>query len=63
MQKEEPVRRFIQKTPGARFEPANGPATLSGLALEIGANGLPTRIAPVRVGGRLEETRPGWWDA
>ena len=32
MEKEEPVRRFIQKTPGSRFEPANGPATLCGLA-------------------------------
>jgi metallophosphoesterase (TIGR00282 family) len=61
MEKEEPVRRFIQKTPGVRFEPASGPATLCGLAVEIGANGFPTRIAPVRIGGRLEETRPSWW--
>jgi metallophosphoesterase (TIGR00282 family) len=61
MEKEEPVRRFVQKTPGSRFEPAGGPATLCGLALEIAANGFPMRIAPVRIGGRLEETRPGWW--
>jgi metallophosphoesterase (TIGR00282 family) len=61
MEKEEPVRRFIQKTPGSRFEPASGPATLCGLALEIGANGFPARIAPVRIGGRLEQTRPDWW--
>jgi metallophosphoesterase (TIGR00282 family) len=61
MEKEEPVRRFIQKTPGSRFEPASGPATLCGLAAEISAIGLPTRIAPVRIGGRLEETRPDWW--
>ncbi|MEA2874524.1 MAG: 2,3-cyclic-nucleotide 2-phosphodiesterase, partial [Hyphomicrobiales bacterium] len=61
MEKEEPVRRFVQKTPGSRFEPAGGPATLCGLALEIAANGFPMQIAPVRIGGRLEETRPGWW--
>jgi hypothetical protein len=61
MEKEEPVRRFIQKTPGSRFEPASGPATLCGVALEIEANGFPARIAPVRIGGRLEQTRPDWW--
>jgi metallophosphoesterase (TIGR00282 family) len=61
MEKEEPLRRFIQKTPGSRFEPASGPATLCGLAVAIGAGGLPTRISPVRIGGRLEETRPDWW--
>jgi metallophosphoesterase (TIGR00282 family) len=61
MEKEEPIRRFIQKTPGSRFEPASGPATLCGLALEISANGFPTRIAPVRIGGGLEEARPDWW--
>ncbi len=62
MEKEEPVRRFIQKTPGSRFEAANGPATLCGLAIEVGVKGFPTRIAPVRIGGRLEQTRPDWWD-
>ncbi|GAC1337642.1 MAG: TIGR00282 family metallophosphoesterase [Beijerinckiaceae bacterium] len=61
MDKEEPIRRFTQKTPGVRFEAASGPATLSGVALEIGATGLATRIAPVRIGGRLEATRPAWW--
>ena len=34
MEKEEPIRRFLQKTPGARFEPASGEATLSGVAVE-----------------------------
>ena len=27
MDKEEPLRRFMRKTPGARYEPANGEAT------------------------------------
>jgi metallophosphoesterase (TIGR00282 family) len=61
MEKEEPMRRFVQKTPGSRFEAAGGPATLCGVAVEIEANGLASRLAPVRIGGRLEATRPGWW--
>lgn len=60
MEKEEPIRRFIQKTPGSRFEAASGPATLCGVAVDIAANGLPRHIAPVRIGGRLQETRPDW---
>jgi calcineurin-like phosphoesterase len=40
-----------------------GPATLCGLALETeDATGLASRVAAVRLGGRLEETRPGFWD-
>ena len=34
MAKDEPLRRFLQKTPGARLEPASGAGTLSGLAVE-----------------------------
>ncbi|MGH6818296.1 MAG: TIGR00282 family metallophosphoesterase, partial [Methylovirgula sp.] len=40
MEKEEPIRRFLQKTPGTRMEPAAGEATLCGIAVETGANGL-----------------------
>jgi hypothetical protein len=61
MEKEEPVRRFLESTPGARFEPASGAATLSGVAVEIGADGLATKIAPLRVGGLLEPAWPGFW--
>ncbi|WP_448951134.1 TIGR00282 family metallophosphoesterase [Labrys neptuniae] len=62
MDKEEPVRRFIQKTPGLRFEPATGEATLSGLALETDDHtGLAVRIAPVRVGGKLSQAVPEFW--
>ena len=53
MDKEEPLRRFTRKTPGGRFEPAHGEATLCGVAVEIGADGLANMIAPVRLGGRL----------
>jgi 2',3'-cyclic-nucleotide 2'-phosphodiesterase len=62
MEKEEPIRRFIHKTPGARFEPALGEATLSGIAAEIDdKTGLCLAIAPVRLGGRLSEALPPFW--
>ena len=63
MDKEEPMMRFLRKISGARFEPANGPATLCGLAVETDdVTGLARRIAPVRLGGRLEEARPTFWE-
>ena len=63
MDKEEPLRRFLQKTPGARYEPANGPATLSGIAVETDdRTGLALKVAPVRLGGRLSEARPAFWE-
>ncbi|WP_298429356.1 TIGR00282 family metallophosphoesterase [Rhodoblastus sp.] len=58
MDKEEPIRRFTRKTPGSRFEPADGPATLCGLFVETGADGLATRVAPVRIGGTLAQALP-----
>jgi metallophosphoesterase (TIGR00282 family) len=61
MEKEEPLRRFTRKTPGARFEPAGGEATLCGVAVEIGADGLARMIAPVRLGGRLSRAWPASW--
>jgi metallophosphoesterase (TIGR00282 family) len=62
MEKEEPVRRMTRKTPGARFEPACGPATLCGVAVETDAAGRAVMVAPVRLGGRLSEARPAAWD-
>ena len=63
MDKEEPLTRFLRKISGARFEPAMGPATLCGLAVETDdATGLARRIAAVRLGGRLEEARPTFWE-
>lgn len=54
MDKAEPLRRMREKTPGGKFEPAAGPATLSGLIVEIGADGLATATRPLRVGGVLD---------
>ena len=61
MDKEEPLRRFTRKTPGARFEPADGEATLCGVAVETGPDGLARKIAPVRIGGRLAPNLPPFW--
>ncbi len=62
MQKEEPLRRFLTGIPSGRFEAALGTATLSGVAVETDdATGLALRIAPVRMGGRLEPALPGFW--
>ena len=63
MDKEEPLRRFTRKTPGSRYEPAQGEATLCGVAVEIGAGGLAKNIAPVRLGGRLSQAWPEFWGA
>ena len=63
MNKEEPLSRFLTKISGARFEPATGEATLCALAVETDdASGLAQRIAAVRLGGRLEEARPQFWE-
>jgi len=62
MLKEEPLRRFTTGIPSGRFEPASGNATLSGVAVETDdATGLARKIAPVRIGGRLEPALPGFW--
>jgi len=62
MQKEEPLRRFVSGIPSSRFEPAPGPATLCGVAVETSdQSGLARKIAPVRIGGRLEPALPPFW--
>src|SRR5499433_1255826 len=63
MDKEEPLSRFLRKIPGGRFEPALGEATLCALAVETeDASGLARRVAAVRLGGRLQEARPQFWE-
>src|SRR5829696_6165706 len=63
MAKDEPIRRFLQKAPGSRLEPATGEGSLSGLAVETDdATGLALRIAAVRLGPTLEESRPRFWE-
>jgi calcineurin-like phosphoesterase len=58
------MRRFTSGIPSGRFEPAGGAATLSGVAVETDdATGLATKVAPVRIGGRLATALPEFWRA
>jgi hypothetical protein len=62
MEKDEPLRRFTRKISSNRFEPASGAATLCAIAVETDdRTGLATRIAPVRIGGRLSQAQPDFW--
>jgi len=62
MDKEEPLNRFLTKVPRGRMEPANGPATICGVGVEISdRTGLAEKIAPLRLGARLSETLPEFW--
>jgi calcineurin-like phosphoesterase len=63
MGREEPLHRFLTKIPSARFEPANGPATMCAMAVETDdATGLAARVGAVRLGGVLEEAKPTFWE-
>ncbi len=63
MAKDEPLGRFLRRVATSKFEPAIGPATLAGLAVATDdKTGLATRVGAVRLGGRLEEARPRFWE-
>jgi metallophosphoesterase (TIGR00282 family) len=58
MQKEAAVARFVRKMPGERLQVAEGEGTLCAAFVETDdATGLARRIAPLRLGGRLQ---PHW---
>ena len=62
MDKGEPLQRFTRKIPQGRFAPAEGPASMCGVAVETNdTTGLAATIAPVRLGGRLAEAKPEFW--
>jgi 2',3'-cyclic-nucleotide 2'-phosphodiesterase len=62
MDRREPIRRWLEKTPATRLEVADGPAALCGLAVETDdRTGLALKVAPLRVGAVLEETLPAFW--
>jgi len=62
MEKDEPVNRFQRKIAGGRFTPALGESTICGLAVETDdRTGLAAHVAPVRIGGRLDQILPGFW--
>jgi calcineurin-like phosphoesterase len=59
MEKSTSVAKLVRKMPGERFAPAEGPATICGAFVETDdLTGLAKRIAPVRVGGRLDQALP-----
>ena len=57
MEKTEPIRRFVEKTPGGRFNPAQGSPTLCGVIVETSSDGLSEAIEPFRLGGILSQTK------
>ncbi|SRR5579883_237318 len=61
MDKDEPLRRFTRRIPSSRFEPALGPATLCGVAVETSEDGLAKKVAAVRIGGVLAPAEPDFW--
>lgn len=62
MQRDEPLGRFLRGYPTARFEPADGVATLSGVAVETDdKTGLAVRVSPVRIGPGLSRAVPDFW--
>ncbi len=62
METDEPVNRFVTRIPRGRFEPAGGPATISGLAVEIDdKTGLASHVGVLRLGGVLSPAEPAFW--
>ncbi|WP_336293968.1 TIGR00282 family metallophosphoesterase [Bartonella sp. CB169] len=62
MDKEEPLHRFLYKEKKGRYEPACGPATLCGLAVELSnRTGLAEKISAVRIGPHLKPEIPDFW--
>lgn len=62
MDKDEPIRRFLTKLSSARYQPAGGEGTLCGLAVAVSeSTGLATAVAPVMIGGVLEQRLPPFW--
>ncbi len=59
MKKELSVARFVRRMPTERMTPAEGEATVCGLLLDTDPDtGLARRVAPMRIGGRLDPALP-----
>ncbi|ODT68072.1 MAG: metallophosphoesterase [Pelagibacterium sp. SCN 63-23] len=60
---EEPLNRFLTGIPNGRFTPAEGEATLCGVAVETEpGTGLARRVTPLRLGGVLAQMLPDFSD-
>ena len=63
MEKAEPMQRFLRKLPVERMRPAEGEASVCGVAVETDdRTGLATLIAPIRAGGRLSQALVTAWE-
>ena len=61
---EEPLNRFLTGIANGRFTPAEGEATLCGVAIETDPRtGLATKVLPVRIGGTLAQAEPNFLEA
>jgi metallophosphoesterase (TIGR00282 family) len=59
MDKAEPLQRFLRKLPIERMKPAEGEATVCGVAIDTDdKTGLATHITPFRFGGKLTPQEP-----
>ena len=59
MAKQEAMMRFVRKMPADKLIVADGPATLCAIFIETDdKSGLAKRIAPVRLGGKLQPAMP-----
>jgi metallophosphoesterase (TIGR00282 family) len=58
---EEPLSRFLTGISNGRFIPAEGEATLCGIAIETDPKtGLTAKLSPVRIGGALAQALPAF---
>ncbi len=63
MEKSEPLQRFLRKLPVERMRPAEGEASVCGVAVETDdRTGLAVMIAPIRAGGRLSRALVAAWE-
>ncbi len=62
MDPDEPINRFLTRIPRGRYEPAVGPGTISGFAVDVDdATGLAKNASPLRLGPHLEHATPAFW--
>lgn len=63
MEKSEPLQRFLRKLPVERMRPAEGEASVCGVAVETDdRTGLAVMVAPIRAGGRLSRALVAAWE-
>jgi metallophosphoesterase (TIGR00282 family) len=61
MDKGEPLKRFVTGMGSERFQPSMGEVTICGTLVETDdATGLARTVSPVRLGGRLAASAPGF---